>query len=168
VSLKLQLNAQEKIKSLVGSGHFGKAQLVWSEAHVSEEPININIFPPFGFPPSKTKSTMENADTNSEGENDAEMKLLRDKFRLSAIAITESQGSMLLLLLLLCISTFYSFEIRVPNYRARQFNYAAKQNGMTVSKVVVTCIADLAFKYTGNKYHCRFIAHSLSAGTLLE
>ncbi|KAL9313963.1 hypothetical protein ACSQ67_019415 [Phaseolus vulgaris] len=38
--------------------------------------------------------------------------------------------------------------IRVPNYRARQFNYAAKQNGMAVSKVVVTCIADLAFKYT--------------------
>ncbi|KAG2399335.1 Protein MHF1-like protein [Vigna angularis] len=58
---------------------------------------------------------MESADTNSEVENDAEMKLLRDKFRLSAIAITESQ---------------------------------AKHNGMTVSKVVVTCIADLAFKYT--------------------
>ncbi|XP_014500799.1 protein MHF1 homolog [Vigna radiata var. radiata] len=58
---------------------------------------------------------MESADTNSEVENDAEMKILRDKFRLSAIAITESQ---------------------------------AKHNGMTVSKVVVTCIADLAFKYT--------------------
>ncbi|KAG5050039.1 hypothetical protein JHK85_011142 [Glycine max] len=43
------------------------------------------------------------------------MKLLRDKFRLSAISIIESQ---------------------------------AKQNGMEVSKVVVTCVADLAFKYT--------------------
>lgn len=42
---------------------------------------------------------MESADTNSEVENDAEMKILRDKFRLSAIAITESQGSILLLLL---------------------------------------------------------------------
>ncbi|ESW09852.1 hypothetical protein PHAVU_009G161500 [Phaseolus vulgaris] len=58
---------------------------------------------------------MESADANSEVENDAVMKILRDKFRLSAIAITESQ---------------------------------AKQNGMAVSKVVVTCIADLAFKYT--------------------
>ncbi|KAH1126238.1 hypothetical protein GLYMA_06G164400v4 [Glycine max] len=59
---------------------------------------------------------MENADANSEVENDAEMKLLRDKFRLSAISIIESQ---------------------------------AKQNGMEVAKIVVTCIADLAFKYTG-------------------
>ncbi|TKY73711.1 Centromere protein S [Spatholobus suberectus] len=60
---------------------------------------------------------MESVDGNgsSEVENDAEMKLLRDRFRLSAISITESQ---------------------------------AKQNGMAVSKVVVTCIADLAFKYT--------------------
>lgn len=66
------------------------------------------------------------------------------------------------------ISTFHSFEIRVPSYRARQFNYAAKQSGMAVSKVVVTCIADLAFKYTGNKHHYRFAAQSFSAGTLLE
>ncbi|KAG5067103.1 hypothetical protein GLYMA_04G201000v4 [Glycine max] len=58
---------------------------------------------------------MESVDANSEVENDAEMKLLRDKFRLSAISIIESQ---------------------------------AKQNGMEVSKVVVTCVADLAFKYT--------------------
>uniref|UniRef100_A0A0R0JPS4 Uncharacterized protein n=1 Tax=Glycine max TaxID=3847 RepID=A0A0R0JPS4_SOYBN len=61
---------------------------------------------------------MENADANSEVENDAEMKLLRDKFRLSAISIIESQ---------------------------------AKQNGMEVAKIVVTCIADLAFKYTGHR-----------------
>ncbi|RDX80488.1 Protein MHF1-like protein, partial [Mucuna pruriens] len=58
---------------------------------------------------------MEIADGSSEVENDAELKLLRDRFRLSAISITESQ---------------------------------AKQNGMEVSKVVVTCVADLAFKYT--------------------
>ncbi|KAL5192241.1 Protein MHF1 [Glycine soja] len=70
---------------------------------------------------------MESVDANSEVENDAEMKLLRDKFRLSAISIIESQ---------------------VPNSRIRQRNYAAKQNGMEVSKVVVTCVADLAFKYT--------------------
>ncbi|KAL5146064.1 Protein MHF1 [Glycine soja] len=70
---------------------------------------------------------MENADANSEVENDAEMKLLRDKFRLSAISIIESQ---------------------VPNSCVRQRNYAAKQNGMEVAKIVVTCIADLAFKYT--------------------
>ncbi|XP_020205138.1 protein MHF1 homolog isoform X2 [Cajanus cajan] len=58
---------------------------------------------------------MENADGSSEVENDAEMKLLRDKFRLSAISITESQ---------------------------------AKRSGKEASKVVVTCVADLAFKYT--------------------
>ncbi|KAG4392735.1 hypothetical protein GLYMA_04G201000v4 [Glycine max] len=34
---------------------------------------------------------MESVDANSEVENDAEMKLLRDKFRLSAISIIESQ-----------------------------------------------------------------------------
>lgn len=49
---------------------------------------------------------MENADANSEVENDAEMKLLRDKFRLSAISIIESQGAIFLLLLPLVNFTF--------------------------------------------------------------
>ncbi|XP_027339280.1 protein MHF1 homolog [Abrus precatorius] len=57
---------------------------------------------------------MEGLDGSSEVENDSEMKLLRDRFRLSAISIAESQ---------------------------------AKQNGIEVSKVVVSCVADLAFKY---------------------
>ncbi|KAL2347103.1 hypothetical protein Fmac_001103 [Flemingia macrophylla] len=57
---------------------------------------------------------MENIDGSNDVETDAEMKLLRDRFRLSAISITESQ---------------------------------AKQSGMEVSKVVVTCLADLTFKY---------------------
>ncbi|CAJ2641307.1 protein MHF1 homolog [Trifolium pratense] len=53
--------------------------------------------------------------TTSEVENDLEMKLLRDRFRLSAISIAESQ---------------------------------VNKSGMEVSKVVVACVADLAFKYT--------------------
>ncbi|PNX69976.1 centromere protein s-like, partial [Trifolium pratense] len=53
--------------------------------------------------------------TTSEVENDLEMKLLRDRFRLSAISIAESE---------------------------------VNKSGMEVSKVVVACVADLAFKYT--------------------
>ncbi|GAU38123.1 hypothetical protein TSUD_318100 [Trifolium subterraneum] len=53
--------------------------------------------------------------TTSEVENDLEMKLLRDRFRLAAISIAESE---------------------------------ANKSGMEVSKVVVACVADLAFKYT--------------------
>ncbi|AES73005.1 putative transcription factor Hap3/NF-YB family [Medicago truncatula] len=52
---------------------------------------------------------------SNEVENDLEMKLLRDRFRLSAISIAESE---------------------------------ANKSGMEVSKVVVACVADLAFKYT--------------------
>lgn len=72
----------------------------------SIEPINILIsLLPRSCPLQKI-STMENADANSEVENDAEMKLLRDKFRLSAISIIESQGAIFLLLLPLVNFTF--------------------------------------------------------------
>ncbi|KAJ7945622.1 Centromere protein S-like [Quillaja saponaria] len=49
------------------------------------------------------------------GEDDSETELLRDRFRLSAISISEAE---------------------------------AKKNGMEISKPVVACIANLAFKYT--------------------
>ncbi|XP_061357133.1 protein MHF1 homolog [Gastrolobium bilobum] len=58
---------------------------------------------------------MEGVDGSSELEIDSETKLLRDRFRLSAISIAESE---------------------------------ANKNGVQVSKVVVACVADLAFKYT--------------------
>ncbi|KAL1347175.1 hypothetical protein HN51_020671 [Arachis hypogaea] len=48
-------------------------------------------------------------------EHDSEAKLLRDRFRLSAISIAESEAS---------------------------------KNGMEISKVLVSCIADLAYKFT--------------------
>ncbi|MED6169357.1 MHF histone-fold complex component [Stylosanthes scabra] len=48
-------------------------------------------------------------------EHDSEAKLLRDRFRLSAISIAESE---------------------------------ARKSGMEISKVVVSCVADLAFKFT--------------------
>ncbi|KAL5564799.1 hypothetical protein UlMin_027963 [Ulmus minor] len=54
---------------------------------------------------------MEREDDDHESENE----LLRDRFRLSTIAIAEAE---------------------------------AKSNNMEVSKTVVACIADLAFKYT--------------------
>ncbi|KAK2445220.1 MHF histone-fold complex component [Trifolium repens] len=58
---------------------------------------------------------IDGSGTTSEVENDLELKLLRDRFRLSAISIAESE---------------------------------ANKSGMEVSKVVVACVADLAFKYT--------------------
>ncbi|KAL1301279.1 hypothetical protein HN51_045943 [Arachis hypogaea] len=48
-------------------------------------------------------------------EHDSEARLLRDRFRLSAISIAESE---------------------------------ARKSGMEISKVVVSCVADLAFKFT--------------------
>lgn len=101
---------------------------------------------------------------SSEVENDLEMKLLRDRFRLSAISIAESQGSIqfVSLLLFLIFSLHFCTEklwmIQVSNPRLR---FAVSKNGMEVSKVVVACVADLAFKYTGKLY-----TYNFSSGTL--
>lgn len=76
-------------------------------------------------------------------ENDSEAKLLRDRFRLSAISIAESEGS---------ISIPFSFNFlsfdEIGMFLILVY-YAAKKTGMELSKVVVACVADLAFKYTG-------------------
>jgi len=79
---------------------------------------------------------------SNEVENDLEMKLLRDRFRLSAISIAESEGSI----------HFHFYSIEEFNFLILVFdsNFAANKSGMEVSKVVVACVADLAFKYTGN------------------
>jgi hypothetical protein len=99
---------------------------------------------------------IDGSGTTSEVENDLELKLLRDRFRLSAISIAESEGSIQFFSHSLFIDfyTFFNFssekqlkKIRVPNSR---FRFAANKSGMEVSKVVVACVADLAFKYTGN------------------
>jgi hypothetical protein len=100
---------------------------------------------------------IDGSGTTSEVENDLELKLLRDRFRLSAISIAESEGSIQFFSHSLFIDfyTFFNFLTekqlkkirRVPNSR---FRFAANKSGMEVSKVVVACVADLAFKYTGN------------------
>ncbi|XP_027190326.1 protein MHF1 homolog isoform X2 [Cicer arietinum] len=83
--------------------------------------MEVNIFiARFDFPSIRSENQEKEMEAvggsgSSEVENDLEMKLLRDRFRLSAISIAESQVS---------------------------------KNGMEVSKVVVACVADLAFKYT--------------------
>jgi len=81
---------------------------------------------------------------SNEVENDLEMKLLRDRFRLSAITIAESEGS---IHFNSSFSLFFNWTFQFLNSR---FQFAANKSGMEVSKVVVACVADLAFKYTGN------------------
>ncbi|XP_073224506.1 protein MHF1 homolog isoform X3 [Cicer arietinum] len=86
--------------------------------------MEVNIFiARFDFPSIRSENQEKEMEAvggsgSSEVENDLEMKLLRDRFRLSAISIAESQVS---------------------------------KNGMEVSKVVVACVADLAFKYTAHR-----------------
>ncbi|MED6197379.1 MHF histone-fold complex component [Stylosanthes scabra] len=63
-----------------------------------------------------SSSEIERGEEHEQQEqHDSEAKLLRDRFRLSAISIAESEAS---------------------------------KSGMEVSKVVVSCVADLAFKFT--------------------
>ncbi|KAL1301281.1 hypothetical protein HN51_045945 [Arachis hypogaea] len=57
----------------------------------------------------------EEEEQQQQQEHDSEAKLLRDRFRLSAISIAESEAS---------------------------------KYGMEISKVLVSCIADLAYKFT--------------------
>ncbi|MED6169354.1 hypothetical protein PIB30_020660 [Stylosanthes scabra] len=89
-------------------------------------------------------------------EHDTEAKLLRGRFRLSAISIAESEGKISNSVSthyaissiespLLCFNEFSEkFEFLIIHKRC----FVASKSGMEISKLVVSCIADLAFKFT--------------------
>ena len=89
----------------------------------------------------RTGSDME---MDREDDDDEETLLLRDRFRLSAISIVESEGPFSFINLLSffkLLNIYYSFVSQI---------YAAKKNGMQVSEPIVACLSNLAFNYAGS------------------